>query len=105
MPLLPLRVFVVRDDRLHDLLAFLALLPDPKQLHSDSLAQWIEVLIQEQLLHLLVDVCQLVHKDASEDDFIILVLDVGERVIEYLAEVELESTIQFLSLEGDDLDG
>lgn len=103
MPLLTFRIFVVRDDSLHDLLALFTLLPDPKQFHSDSLAKGIEVLIQEQLLHLLVDLCELIDQYPSEDDLILLALDKCERVIEHLAEVELESPIQLLRLQCDDL--
>lgn len=103
MSLLTFRIFVVRDDSLHDFLTFLGLLPNPKQFHTYSLTKWIEVLIQEQLLHFLVDLCELIHQYSSEDDLILLALDIRERVIQYLAEVELESPIKLLRLQCNDL--
>jgi hypothetical protein len=101
VPLLPFRLLVVGNDCVNSSFALGALLLGPKELNGDSLAEGVEVLIEEEFFELLVDVGELVDQYSPEDGLVLPGLEVVLVVVEDLGELVLEGVVQLLGLQGD----
>ena len=95
---------MIADDSLDDFGARLVLLLGAKQLDADPLPIGVEVLIKEELLHLLVDEGKAFIEDGLHQLLVFPCLEVVLHIGEHFGEGKLEIVVDFLCLHGDDFD-
>ena len=89
---------MVADDALDGLLAFECLFLGSKQLDAYTFPNRIEIFIQKQFFHFLIDGAQLFDQYSSHDSFFLLAFNVLFPVVQNHSEGVFETSIQSLRL-------